>query len=251
MEERLSVDTPESVSFGYLIAGVGSRFIAALIDMVILTLVVIALFCSVGALSNVIYTNLGSGVGTLVVALSILIIFGLTWGYHILFELAWNGQTPGKRMTGLRVIRTDGTPITVVDSLIRNLVRVIDFMPLYYAIGLVTMFLNDQSRRLGDLAAGTLVVRERRDVTLESLQPQAPRPRPSDHATCDRPPLSQDDERLTQSFLARRHELRNRAALALRIATAIAEKHDLPPPTSPREAEALLLQLVHQDPKEP
>ncbi|MEK7327557.1 MAG: RDD family protein, partial [Chloroflexota bacterium] len=95
------------------------------------------------------------------VAIFGLISFAFFWGYYILFEMLWNGQSPGKRWVGLRVIRTDGTPITLTESIIRNLVRLVDFLPAYYGVGVVTMFINEQSRRLGDLAAGTLVVHDR------------------------------------------------------------------------------------------
>src|SRR5215510_11634669 len=95
--------------------------------------------------------------------------FVLFWGYYIFFEMLWNGQTPGKRWVGLRVIRTDGTPITLSESFIRNLTRLVDFLPAAYGIGIISMFLDKQSRRLGDLAAGTLVVHDRAPISIQSL----------------------------------------------------------------------------------
>ena len=91
------------------------------------------------------------------------------WGYYVFFEMLWNGQSPGKRWVGLRVIRTDGTPITLSEALIRNLVRIVDFLPATYGVGIITMFIDKQSRRLGDLAAGTLVVQDRATISLHSL----------------------------------------------------------------------------------
>lgn len=243
MEEHINVHTPENVAFDYQVAGVGSRFIAALADSILLTVAILALFCALGALASVTYR---AGLSNVVIAVGVLAIFGLTWGYYIFFELVWNGQTPGKRWVGLRVIRADGTPITVVDSLIRNLVRVIDFMPLYYAVGLVTMFLDTQSRRLGDLAAGTLVIKEQRHVTLQSIQRQTQLKDMTLPSAPEISRLSDTDYQIAQDYWARRHELRNRDALAWRIATALADKSDIPRPTSLEEAEALLHQLARR-----
>ncbi len=102
-----------------------------------------------------------------IVAILGLISFILLWGYYIFFEILWNGQSPGKRWVGLRVIRIDGTPITLSESIIRNLVRIIDFLPTAYGVGVVTMFINTNSRRVGDLAAGTIVVHDREAKGLE------------------------------------------------------------------------------------
>ncbi len=242
MEERLDIDTPEGVVFGYQVAGIGSRFIAALVDTTILGVLVLACFLVLGALTTF---SLGSGLGSWLVALAILFVFTLVWGYYIFFEMAWNGQSPGKRWVGLRVVRADGTPLTLVDSLVRNLVRVIDFLPLYYAVGLVTMFSNAQARRLGDYAAGTLVVKEQRGMTLASVQ-QALGARATSPGTPLSLGLSESDHQLIDNFLGRRHELRNRDQLALRIAAAIAAKLGLPQPSSPAEAEELLIRLTRQ-----
>src|SRR5262249_33255826 len=102
-----------------------------------------------------------------------LVAFAFLWGYYIFFEMAWNGQSPGKRWVGLRVMRLDGTPLTLSESIIRNLVRLVDFLPAYYGVGVVAMFISSQSRRLGDLAAGTVVVHDRAAVTLASLAASA------------------------------------------------------------------------------
>src|SRR5262249_32763682 len=90
--------------------------------------------------------------------------------YHLFFELLWNGQTPGKRMFGIRVVQANGLPLTASSAIIRNLVRLFDFFPILYGIGLVSMFATKQTQRLGDLAAHTIVIRERRGVTLQNLK---------------------------------------------------------------------------------
>ncbi len=233
MEERLDIDTPEGVIFGYQVAGIGSRFMAALADTIILICLLMTFSCALSVMLGSL-----SGLESWVQAMPVLFSFVLIWGYYIFFELAWNGQSPGKRQIGLRVIRTDGTPITLVDSLIRNLVRIVDFMPFFYAVGLVTMFSSLQARRLGDYAAGTLVVKERHDITLKSLT-ETPWLGPATF-------LNLSDYRLVTEFLDRRYELHNRDELAQRIATAVAVKLGLPQPASAADAEALLIRLARQ-----
>src|SRR5690606_14075457 len=112
-----------------------------------------------------------SWVGGLLIALYALLNFLIFWGYYVLFEYLWNGQTPGKRLVKIRVARTDGNPAGFVEVVIRNLVRVVDFLPTGYGLGLLVMFFSPQARRLGDFAAGTLVVKERSDVDLRALSP--------------------------------------------------------------------------------
>ena len=164
-DDHLTIETPENVAFGYPVAGIGSRFIAALVDSAIIVILQIAVFLltiliaqrvfeldvqelAAGGLAGWVFAGLG------------LVSFLFLWGYYIFFESLWNGQSPGKRWTGLRVIRGDGRPVTLTESVIRNLVRLIDFLPSLYGVGVVVMFIDSRARRLGDMAAGTLVVRE-------------------------------------------------------------------------------------------
>ncbi len=173
LEQTYAIDTPENVTFAYEVAGIGNRFIAALIDSaiigVVLTLFTLALFVGLGATGDL--TNEGdlSWAGGAVVAAYALISFLVLWGYYIFFEYLWNGQTPGKRSVKIRVVRVDGSPVSFVEVVIRNLVRIVDFLPMGYGLGLVIMFLNSQSRRLGDFAGGTLVVKDQGRVGLETL----------------------------------------------------------------------------------
>jgi uncharacterized RDD family membrane protein YckC len=225
-DEKIHIDTPENVVFGYTVAGIGSRFLAGLVDMILIMLLLVAanvaffLFLRFMDASFLVF----GGEYWLLAAFGLL-SFLIFWGYYIFFEMVWNGQSPGKRKLGLRVIRTDGSPITLTESLIRNLVRLIDFLPAYYGIGVVTMFINSQTRRLGDLAAGTLVVHDR-PVTLDSLgratnwefesrtsfsvQPAAGGQYPLER-------LSQQDMQIVESYLLRRNQLANRGALANQI----------------------------------
>ena len=96
------------------------------------------------------------------IAIAVLLIFVLLWGYFIFFELTWNGQTPGKRAAGVRVLTSRGEPVTLVHTLVRNVLRIVDALPSFYMVGVISILVTRRSQRLGDLAAGTVVVRERR-----------------------------------------------------------------------------------------
>lgn len=215
-DELLNIDTPENVVFGYEIAGIGSRFMAALVDTIIIVVLEIVV--------NLILIFITPRDAAWVVAVLGLISFGIIWGYYIFFELSWSGQSPGKRWVGLRVIRVDGTPIGLTESLIRNLVRLIDFLPASYGFGVVSMFITSQSRRLGDLAAGTIVVWEQERVTLDSLARETKTiaretAQVDVDSLTDLPidKLTEADIQLAENFLARRHDLPNRYELAQHI----------------------------------
>lgn len=164
MGEQFHLETPEAISVSYDIAGIGTRFLAAAID----TLAIVGLGAVIlaGAVALALLGNLGR---TIAIVLALILYFVLLFGYFVLYETLWSGQTPGKRALRIRVIKTSGYPISFVDAFIRNLVRTIDFLPSMYGVGVITMFISKQSRRLGDYAAGTLVVKERDSVALAEL----------------------------------------------------------------------------------
>ena len=224
MTDAYDLRTPEQVDLEYEVAGLGSRFIALLIDSLLQAAVMIAVFAAFalgGAFVGVTGRRLFGGDGTLVVilalALAVLLVFLIIWGYFVVFELAWNGQTPGKRAAGIRVLTTRGEPITLVHAFVRNLVRIVDYLPTSYMIGAAVILATRRSQRLGDLAAGTMVVKERTAApprTLAALPPE--------HAL---PPhqavlFTRDDVALARDFLLRRQELPpdRRRALAREIA---------------------------------
>ena len=158
MNEQVSVETPEQIDIAFQQAGIGSRFYAALIDTAVLTLISL-----VGYYVNRRFiSELGDIVGNWLGALGGVLVFALFWGYYIAFEVTTNGQTLGKRALGLRVIKEGGYPIGFADAAIRNLVRIVDFLPFFYAVGLLCMVINRNWQRLGDLAAGTLVIKTAR-----------------------------------------------------------------------------------------
>jgi uncharacterized RDD family membrane protein YckC len=142
--------TPEHVEIRLEPAGLGRRFVALVTD---LALVIAATGIVLRIADALLPGALGAIAGTLALLL-------LTWGYHVYFEVRHQGQSPGKRIAGIRVVDGRGLPLGVEQSFVRNVVRVLDALPLGYALGAIACFLDPLGRRLGDLAAGTLVVRE-------------------------------------------------------------------------------------------
>ena len=168
--DDLIVSTPERVAFQYEIAGIGSRFLAQFIDVLIITVIQIVITIGAGALGGIFNSIQVFGL------VEVILTFILITGYFLISEAAWNGQTLGKRYVRLRVVGDQGEPLTIGQAAIRNLIRVVDFLPAFYAIGIIAMFSNRRSKRLGDFAAGTLVVRDRERIRLYDLPSTAPAP---------------------------------------------------------------------------
>lgn len=247
--DQFVVETPENIRFGYDVADIGSRFLAILIDTLIqgmlYVLVGIAIVFLAARLSQL---DLPRTVNDALAILLILVLFLIQFGYFLFFEIILNGQTPGKRIFHLRVIRENGYPLTPLDAIIRNLVRIIDFFPALYGIGIIVMFLSPRAKRLGDFAAGTLVVKMRDQVRLQTLMPAASAP-----LQANTPPndgvrrLTEADIELAESFLSRRAEMSNPALLSVQIARRLALKMELPTANTPETAEdalAFLRELV-------
>jgi uncharacterized RDD family membrane protein YckC len=162
--DQLSIDTPEQVSLNLPIAGLGSRMLAHLADLALQAGVyaVLVLFVAL-AFSRPIGSTLGrlsDRQGLWLTAGVVFVNFLFFWGYYTLFEAFWNGQTPGKRWTQLRVIKDSGRQITFFESMSRNLLRIVDALPSVYITGIITILMSKQNKRLGDLLAGTIVVRQ-------------------------------------------------------------------------------------------
>ncbi|MGQ0541408.1 MAG: RDD family protein [Blastocatellia bacterium] len=174
-EETLIIETPERVPLAFSLASIGNRFLAAAIDHSIqYTAIAIIAYIFLTAAGVNIFSgtepesgNVLSELPNWTIAVMILVLFLLFSGYFIFFEWLWGGQTPGKRLLKLRVIREDGRPITLWEAIARNLLRVFDALPGFlipiYSIGLIVIFLNKRDQRVGDIFAGTVVIRERAD----------------------------------------------------------------------------------------
>jgi uncharacterized RDD family membrane protein YckC len=242
--DQLNIDTPELVAIEMPLAGIGSRFLALLVDYLIwgaafLVLSLLSLFFLPGIKA---FSRIS---GQWAVALITIVIFLLNWGYFTLFEAFWNGRTPGKRLAHIRVIQRSGRAIGLFESMARNLVRYIDQIPFCYVVGVVTMFVTRQHQRLGDLAAGTLVVREAeieeplwgdaRTFTSQIFPAGDSAQPPRDAFSLPAAgiaKLGSADLEVLEEFFARRLDvpLATRQALAERIAAAIQAKSGLQRP---------------------
>ena len=150
-QDRLRIATPEGISVDLVLAGLGSRFTAASIDLVLKSLLILGGFL-IGLIVG----------GDLGLAIASILSFVFYFGYDVGFEVLASGRTPGKRWTGLRVLRDDGRPVDLLSSAIRNIVRLVDGLPLLYFPAMVSVLVTKRNQRLGDLAASTIVVREER-----------------------------------------------------------------------------------------
>lgn len=166
-EDRLQISTPEGVELELTLAGVGSRFTASMIDHVFqfaLVAACIALLLGVGEIAtdgNEVRADDDGDNAALGVAVITIFSFLVFFAYDVLFEVRAGGRTPGKRWTGLRVVRTGGRPVGFVTSATRNVLRVVDILPGFYGLAMASILATPRNQRLGDLAAGTIVVRER------------------------------------------------------------------------------------------
>jgi uncharacterized RDD family membrane protein YckC len=157
----LVVATPERVSFDYQVAGLGTRAIAQVLDLLIVSGILIAVYLVAVAVS------LAAVVPAQLIAIlgSFVVIFGYFW----VSEALWSGQTVGKKVFRLRAVGDRGEPLTFAQAGIRNIVRIVDFLPYGYGVGLIALFVNGKGKRLGDLAAGTIVVKDSDHVWLWQL----------------------------------------------------------------------------------
>ena len=219
MERTLEIRTGESIAIRYELAGLGSRFLAVGLDLGIQVGVTVAVALAIWPAIRLIggIPGVASKAGQAVIfALAVFAVFALYFGYFIAFELWWSGRTPGKRALGIRVVRDAGFPVDVGAATIRNLVRVLEFGFCFYALSAVSALLSAQNKRLGDFAAGTIVVRDRRYEATD-IDAYLARDRPTDDG------LSTDERTLIERYVTRRSELdvRARATVAAQIAARI------------------------------
>ncbi len=221
------LETPEVVELDYAPAGIGSRFLATAIDYLAMTgmgfiLLVVCLLIG------------GGGFDQVATVLGLTGAFVLFWGYFIMYESLWSGQTPGKRAVRIRVLKTSGYPIGFSDAVVRNLVRIVDFLPFFYGVGVVTMFISPQARRLGDYAAGTIVVKEKSPIGIAELKLEYAPPVPSspelgeidpDELNWDLRAVSEQQVAVSREFLERAGSLQPsvRARIGGEIASRVAQ----------------------------
>lgn len=204
-----SVQTPEGIALRLAVAGPVSRALAWLLDLLIRIGIIFVLSMTLG------------WAGAFGVGLFLLAVFLVEWFYPVLFEVYRNGQTPGKSAMGLRVLYDDGTPIGWSGSMVRNLLRAVDFLPLFNGFGLITMLLSSDFKRLGDIVAGTVVVY----ADKPGKRPALPDIPPSSPAYA----LSLDEQQALLSFAERTAQLTEERAEELAALTGpLVEKEQRP-----------------------
>ena len=198
-EDRLAIATPEGVEVELTLAGVGSRFVAGGIDFAIQIVVIVAL----GFLLR--------GLGAAGAAILSSMVFAVIFFYDVLFEVLGRGRTPGKRACGLRVVAAGGRPITLGRSSVRNLLRLIDILPSFYAVGMVVIFVTPRNQRIGDLVAGTHVVRDRHGDRHAAPASALPHVDTGPARTWDVSAVTGGDVAAVRAFLERRDSLAGEA----------------------------------------
>jgi uncharacterized membrane protein SpoIIM required for sporulation len=220
LEQRVEVETPEQVVFAYTIAGVGSRTAAALIDYVITIMLLIAI-SYLSVLFSATFTFFGRMTGDWATAVTVIMAFAVVFLYFVLFEGLNDGQSPGKQALGLRVVQDGGYSVSFAASAVRNIVRLVDMLPGIYAVGLLAVILSKTGKRLGDHAAGTIVVQERAvSVPFAESEPVQEEQAPVSAV------LTDEEYGLLERYLARRPSLtgERRAAFDLQMVLRLADR---------------------------
>ena len=229
--DAVRITTPEQVTITLPLAGVGSRLLAALLDALVMVGVILAALIVIALLDSVIALQPhGVSAESVLGAFTLLFLFGFVFAYYAALELVWDGQTVGKRALKLRVLRDDGTPVDVAAVLARTVVRLVDFLPVGYLVGLVSMIVDGRARRLGDIVGGTIVVREGDSApTLREIASGAEPaawgpPAPGQEAPVSL--LTADELAAAREFLRRAATFPppERAALAWRVASTLAAR---------------------------
>lgn len=225
-EDRMAVATPEGVTLEFSLAGLGSRFVAALLDGLVKGGVILGVVLLAVALH--------SALGGWIAAFAFIVGFLVVFFYDIAFETWASGRTPGKQWTGLRVVRVSGAPVTFLTSAVRNLLRLVDFLPWAYVIGIVSILATSRNQRLGDLAAGTIVVRERTASAVPAdgvggwlgWTPSASQFSADELATWDVSAVTAEEVAAAREFLTRRASLATeaRSRVALQLASRLRPK---------------------------
>lgn len=266
-EETLIIETPERVQLEFALASIGNRFLAVTIDHLVqyLSIFLIAwFFLSIAGYSGSDVVDAPEQLLTeapkWVVATLIIILFLIFAGYFIAFEWLWSGQTPGKRLLKLRVIREDGRPLTLWESIARNLLRIGDAVPGFilpvYSVGLIAIFLNSRDQRLGDMFAGTVVVRERANEAPTFVETFSDRIADSAFTRVQAPvdiipniaKLNGREIEVVESFLRRRWDLTERQRLWMAWRIALPLMYKLRPAYDVKNFtyEGLLEELLHR-----
>lgn len=238
---KLTIETPEQISLEFPLAGVGSRGYALCVDTLIQFIAALAIILIVRFTTPDLERSWVSAANW-VIAIEIFLLFCLYWGYFAMFEILWNGQTPGKRQARIRVISASGRPITAFEGIGRNFMRAVDSIG-FYLVGAVTCAIDKQNRRLGDMVAGTVVVHEVEEQGVFYWYGQE-KPASAPCVTHEVAALTEQEFQLVETFLARRLDIPNlqRLASAQAIAARMGERLHIPKDQRPSD-EAFLEEI--------
>lgn len=201
--DKLTIETPEQIPLEFPLAGIGSRFLAIALDSLIQFLgFLLAIFIAELLIPAV--ARINPRAWTWMAALFFLGVFVLYSGYYALFEIFWNGQTPGKRLVRIRVISDSGRPINVFEAVLRNLLRIVDQFPGPYVVGIISVFLTARNKRVGDIVAGTVVVHEK---AMQEVQPDFAAATAASATPAPALQITADELELIERFLQRRYDL--------------------------------------------
>jgi uncharacterized RDD family membrane protein YckC len=211
-EDSRTIATPEGVQLALPLAGLGTRFMAIFIDLLIGGTFALV-FIIAAALT------LGETAGSIVAACSFLAVYV---GYHVVFEVAGGGRTIGKRAAGIRVVKDGGAPVGLRASLIRNIIRLVEGLATLYLLASIAVLASKNNQRLGDHAAGTLVVRDKTATRYQAVPPTQQIP-PARYASWDVTGIGDAEAAAVRTFLERRWQLDGgaRAALAGELAARL------------------------------
>ena len=244
LREHHGVETPEHVDVQFELAGVGSRVAAGLLDLLLQLLAMLGVSL-IGSTALGDFFSRGTARGWFSAVL-ILVMFCLFWGYFTLFEALNGGRTPGKQALGIRVVMDTGRSITPTAAVVRNLVRLLDcYVPVPFVPAIVAMFVHPSNKRLGDMAAGTIVVRDHpTDWTLgAALPPQETEP--SEPLETGPPELSEDEFRLLDRFLGRLNDLT--PEVQVRITSDLVRRFEARIPRRTTDGQAYLIQVFAEE----
>jgi uncharacterized RDD family membrane protein YckC len=243
--DKLTIETPEQTVLEFEVAGVGSRFLALAFDTLLQILAGIGLLI-IFLIAGVAMPG-AADTGIWFAAIIVIAYFLLYFGYFAIFEVLWNGQTPGKKKEGLRVIKDSGRPITPAEAIGRNLMRIVDQLPALYAIGICSVLLSRQNKRLGDFVTGTIVVHEKSLLDAKPVWESPPSGQLGPATSFGSERLSPEEFALVEAFLNRRSSLPAdvRFTMADQIARQVVPKLSLPPGES-LYAEKLLEAVVQE-----
>ncbi|MFP4497913.1 MAG: RDD family protein [Vulcanimicrobiota bacterium] len=225
---KITVTTPEYVELEFELAGLGSRFFAIIVDytiqaFILLFVVITLMFAYPNMYSQDPLEILKSSFAAILIVGIFLIVFG----YFIFFETIWGGQTPGKRLAQIQVVKDTGEAVGFMDALLRNIFRVIDFLPFNYLVGVVFILLNNENKRVGDFIAHTIVVKLKQDLkpmTLPDIQVVT-------SVDFDITRITEEEYSLIRNFLIRRGDLdiKNRQRISFKIAEPLFKKLEISP----------------------